>query len=566
MTASASSSSAASSTSSGLGPRVDLGLPRLDLAAGGRLAALPSALLAGQHGELLAPLRYLSAGTLPSAPAAPVADRRELAAGLTTANRSYGHPRAEELGRKLADPATRVVVTGQQPGLLGGPLYTLSKMLAASRWAAALEAAGQPAVAVFWVATEDHDFREVSTCTVAGNDGPLSFDLGADLQELMPVGMRTLGPGMATLLGELAAAMPGERYGAWLEAVGRWYRPDARFGEAFCRLMVHLLGGHCPLLLDAMLPAVKQAQRPWLRRLIAERRQVVAAVEAAEAAVTSAGFKLQVAPQPATAEVAPSPLFLLADGARQRIEWRGESSYGLRGSADVSSVDHLLAVVEDNPAIVSPGVLARPAIQDAILGTTLQLLGPGELSYMVQAAAVHRVLGLPGAHVTLRPQMLVLETRQLEWLQQLGLELGDLLGDASELEAKLARRAGADFVTPVASQVAELLDGGKAPVVELDASLERPWEKTREQVLKALEQLGGRVAAAAARRDEVQQRRLESLRQTCLPAGKLQERLIASAHFPGKYPDFADACWQQLDLDPRALQVVLPALPGGDPS
>ena len=42
--------------------------------------------------------------------------------------------------------------------------------------------------------------------------------------------------------------------------------------------------------------------------------------------------------------------------------------------------------------MVSPGVLARPAIQDAVLGTTIQLVGPGELAYMAQAAVTHAVL------------------------------------------------------------------------------------------------------------------------------------------------------------------------------
>ena len=84
------------------------------------------------------------------------------------ANRAYGHPEADRLAARLADPAVRVVVSGQQPGLLGGPLYSLAKMVAVSRWAAALEAAGEPAVAVFWVATEDHDWAEISSTAVLG--------------------------------------------------------------------------------------------------------------------------------------------------------------------------------------------------------------------------------------------------------------------------------------------------------------------------------------------------------------------------------------------------------------
>ena len=78
----------------------------------------------------------------PCRPCGPRGAGRELAEALAVANRAYGNPEADRLAARLADPAVRVVVSGQQPGLLGGPLYSLAKMVAVSRWAAALEAAG----------------------------------------------------------------------------------------------------------------------------------------------------------------------------------------------------------------------------------------------------------------------------------------------------------------------------------------------------------------------------------------------------------------------------------------
>ena len=50
-------------------------------------------------------------------------------------------------------------------------------------------------------------------------------------------------------------------------------------------------------------------------------------------------------------------------------------------------------MIDENPGVVSPGVLARPAIQDAVLGTAIQVVGPGELSYMAQAAVDPRGAG-----------------------------------------------------------------------------------------------------------------------------------------------------------------------------
>jgi bacillithiol synthase len=602
---------------------------RVDLAAAGLLPPLPRALLAGADRDLIAPLRLLAASrplaALPSpagasggpgsgsplpgpdslpasgigpaaaagpaffpgvrlGPAAPAAPalraRAELAAALAASNRSYGHPGADRACQRLADPATRVVIAGQQPGLFGGPLLTFAKLVAAARWAAALEAAGEPAVAVFWVATEDHDYAESSTATVLTADGPRAFDLGPDPEPLVPVGMRALGPAVTEVLRAIAAAVPGERYAEWLRTLARWYQPGARFGEAFCRAVAFMLGARCPLLLDAMHPALKAAQRPWLARLIERRHQLEEALARQDAAVSSRGYELRVSPQRGA-----SPLFLLHRGERRRIEWRGADGFALRGGEERGGQDRgqerggegrgapggpqpppdagraaeLLRIVDENPSAVSPGVLARPAIADAVLGTTLQLLGPGELSYMAQAAAVYPVLEIEAPWVAVRPQALVLDAAKVQWLEEMGLPLADLLGDRARLDRILAERAGGDFVTPVRERLAAVLDELRAPALAADPNLERPLAKTREQVLRAIELFADKALPALARRDEQQSRRIETLRQLCLPGGKLQERVVCAAHFQGKYGDrLADAFWEQLELDPATLAVIVP--------
>ncbi len=528
--------------------------PEVDLVAAGLVPPLPAALLDGRDLDLLAPLGLAGDGA-PAAGEPPAVDRRELAAALAVANAGYGHPAAERAAARLADPATRVVVTGQQPGLFGGPLYTLSKAVAAAKWAERLEAAGESAVAVFWVATEDHDYREVARSVFLTAEGPELFELGDDPEPLVPVGMRSLGPAVGELLERLAAAAPGDRWAGWVEQLGRWYRPDARFGEAFCRLLAHLLGERCPLLLDAMLPAVKAAERPHLRRLVEERAGLEAAQAARAEAIAERGYELQIRPQPGA-----SPLFLLRGSSRRRIEWRGQGRFGLRGDDGFEQdVAWLLDAIEDNPGVVSPGVNARAAIQDAILGSSVVVLGPGEMSYLPQVAPVHEALGATRGRLAMRPQGLVLGGHQLDKLAGLEIGLAELVAPELDLDRALAGGRERDLVSPTRRAVAAALDELKTASVALDPSLAGPWKKTRGQVDKALGIFTGKVAAAVARQSEIARQRAEDLRAACRPLGALQERVVSTAHFPGKYGErLVAAYFEQLELEPRRLQVIRP--------
>ena len=526
--------------------------PLLDLPAAHLVSGLAADLLKGKGHELLGPLSFLPPGGVLQ-PRRLAGERASLAAELAQANQSYGHPRAEELAARFADPKTVIIVSGQQAGVFGGPLYSLTKMIAVARWAERLVAQGVPAVGVFWVATEDHDFAEVASATFAPA-GATTLALGEDAQPLMPVGMRTLGAQLARVLQEIEDLYGSDGSPAGLELLSSAYRPDARFGEAFSRFMVGLLKERSPLLLDSMLPALKQAQRPWLRRLVERRVEVSAALTGAAKRVEGSGYRLQVPEQKGA-----SPLFVLSDSSRRRVLWEGEERWSLRGEKESRHVSSLLEMVDENPGMVSPGVLARLPLQDAVLGSGLQLMGPGELAYLAQASSLYPVLEVPAPHTALRPQMLVLERAPRRHLQKLGLPLAQILGSEAELDRRLAEGRGVEAMDEARAAVLAQIDDLCGCCLDIDPDLERPWRKTRDQVERALGLLSAKACAAAVRRDETLRHRCESVRGACLPLGRPQERVLCTAHFVLRYgPGFAARAWDQLDVTSDAIQIVDP--------
>ncbi|HUK34217.1 MAG TPA: bacillithiol biosynthesis BshC, partial [Vicinamibacterales bacterium] len=92
----------------------------------------------------------------------------DLAAVLRTQQQRRGAAGATvAAAAKLADPQTVAIVTGQQAGLFGGPLYTILKAITAIKLAEQVTREhGVTAVPVFWIEAEDHDWDEVRSCRV----------------------------------------------------------------------------------------------------------------------------------------------------------------------------------------------------------------------------------------------------------------------------------------------------------------------------------------------------------------------------------------------------------------
>ncbi|MCY3930051.1 MAG: bacillithiol biosynthesis cysteine-adding enzyme BshC [Acidobacteria bacterium] len=524
-----------------------------DLCACGLLGELPRRFLDRRDLDLLEPLRFAvpgDAGDL-TAPPGPPPDRGPLAAALAERNERYGHPGAARLAESLADPETLVVITGQQCGLGCGPLFTLTKAAACTLWAEELTRRGRRAVPLFWMASEDHDFAEVARAFFP-SAGPDALTLGDDPEPLRPVGGRPLGSAAESLVARVLETAPSDDYRRRIEDCRQHLDPERCFAESFSRLMVRFLGDRCPLVVDSQLPALKSASAPVVRRLIARRGPVDQALAAAAVELGRRNIRL-----PVRSKTAESPLFLIgAGGRRRRVVWDEDGGYRLRGGGS-GTLEELFDTLNRDPEALSPGVLARPVVQDAVFGTTLMILGPGELAYMTQASVLYRELDVPAPAVALRPQVLLLGARERRWLERLeaeGLDLATVLSGSDELDRRLAERCGLDFIAAARAKleaaVQELAEGPD----RIDESLAAPWTKTGSSLRRTLELFERRVVAAAARRDEVVRGRVERLRAHCLPNGKLQEREFTSLHCLASYGESLVRQLLTIDLDPRRLQ------------
>src|ERR1039458_2356556 len=177
----------------------------------------------------------------------------------------------------LAREGTVAVVTGQQVGLFSGPAYTIYKALTAVKLARNLAAQGIPAVPIFWLATEDHDFAEVNHCWVFDAEHhPIKLEKPHSPATSQPVGQFVLSaPPVAQLRAAMASLPFGDEVSALVEEA---YQPGQTMGEAFSALLKRLLAQYGLLHVDPMSPAMRELAAPAIRSALAAAPDLTAAV------------------------------------------------------------------------------------------------------------------------------------------------------------------------------------------------------------------------------------------------------------------------------------------------
>ena len=439
---------------------------------------------------------------------------------------------------RLRDPATLVVTTGQQPGLLTGPLYTIHKALSAVALARICEARWRrPVVPVFWAAGGDHDFAEGNHASWIGADATtVTMTLRERSPEapLTPLYREPVGPEIIPVLDRLAQDLAQTEFGGQvLELFRRWYTPEANLAESCAHVLAELLAPFGVLIFDATHPAVKRAQAPYLLTALEKAAALDRVLVERHGRLTGAGRD----PGVTVGDGATLVMFEGAEG-RDRLVARSPG-FQTRRSQEQLSLAEVERLAAQEPGRFSPNVLLRPAIESALLPTMAYLAGPGELRYLALAEALYPVLGIPRQLPLPRWSGILVDARVDRVLQKFRATLEELMEPGQKLEARVIR----DQLTAEAREALADLRGAITRGYEvlaraaagIDPTIEKPIQNLGNQAFAGTQEAEKRLVNHLKKRQVTETQQIARARELVMPLGKPQERVHTVAPWLARY-------------------------------
>jgi len=469
---------------------------------------------------------------------------------------------AEQVAR-LRQPGALAVTTGQQPALLGGPLYTLHKALAAAGLARTLEQRWhRPVVPVFWVAGDDHDWAEAAGAAWSDGSGKVVQARLRDrgpAEPMAPLWREPVGSEIADVLDLLERTLPAsEHRGAALDWARRHFRPDRSLAAAFGDAVAELVAPFGVLCLDSTHRAVKQAASRHLVKALGLAADLERDLGRRAAALLDDGRDPGI-------EVGDGATLVMLDGpgGRDRLVRDGDGFVTRRGG-ERYSMAALQAIAAAEPQRLSANVLLRPVVESALLPTVAYCAGPGELRYLPLARPVfermrvHRPLAQP------RWSGVVIDAHVDRAIARFGLSLDELLDPAADVLARAARaHLSADTAAAIAGlrgDVTARYAAIRAGAASVDPTLVRPVEGAERRALDGLARVEAKLIRNLKRRHETELRQLARARESVLPRGRPQERIesivsLLARHGPAAPAAIAEAAagWYAAALEGRPV-------------
>ncbi|MGI8494217.1 MAG: bacillithiol biosynthesis cysteine-adding enzyme BshC [Pyrinomonadaceae bacterium] len=488
-------------------------------------------------------------------------DRNILCDTLEAMNKEMGAgEKTLENIKTLRDADCVAVVSGQQAGLFSGPLYTIYKALSAVKMTECLRGRGFKAVPVFWIATEDHDFAEVSKTQVINKNGDLAQLKNEPKRcyENLPVGYVALDDTIYETIEELFAELPHTEFTDELrDLINESWKPGVDYGEAFARLLTGILSDYGLILLCPLSESLKKLAAPIYVEAIKKSEEIVNALRGRSAELEENGYHAQVL-------VAEDyfPLFWQAKNkTRHALKRTAEGKYKVKDVEREFSLDELAELAEKDPQRFSPSVVLRSIVQDYLLPTVTYFGGAAEIAYFAQSEVVYKILERPVTPIFHRASFTLVEPKHAKTLDKYDLELKDLFVGLENLLPQIVEdflnvetgKLFADVEENINAQL-NLLDRNLAAV---EPTLADNLARRRRKIIYHIAALRNKYHRAEMRKNETIERRLEAAFTALVPHRHLQERTLNVTTFMNHYGVYLiDWIYQAIDLDDRNHKIL----------
>lgn len=459
----------------------------------------------------------------------------------------------------LKQDKTLAVVTGQQLGILGGPLYTLYKIITAIKLSANLKEKfpDYNFIPVFWMEGDDHDFNEVHQINILNNDNKLINlkykDDVSDDEIRTSVGNIVLDESINQFFNDLISNLRNTEFKEdIIQKLRSFYSVGKSFKQSFGELIHWLFDDYGLIIFDPSTDKVKTELKNIFLQEIQNFRihtQKVVSVSATLEEIYHAQVKVK-----------PVNLFYHFDGGRYSIEPVDEI-FKLKRKRKQFTKEEMINEINEHPERFSPNVLLRPITQDYLFPTAFYVAGPSEISYFAQVTPLYEFFNLEPPIIYPRASVTLIEKPVLSFMDKYEITMTDVFLGKEHLKEKILSTVSDnkidDIFEEASNKINLLFDDLKEKLFAIDKTISDSTSRYREKVLYALNDLKLKASKAQETRFETIIRQISKLSNLLYPNENLQERELNYFYFANKFgTDFLSRIYDEISISEFEHQII----------
>lgn len=444
---------------------------------------------------------------------------------------------------KLKQTNTYTVCTGHQLNLFTGPVFFVYKILQTIKTAQFLseELPDAHFVPVFWMATEDHDFEEISFFKAFGNRYETTAD-GSGAVGRLQLSDRDF-------ISRFTEDFQGFPFADELiKLIAEAYQKDHTLADATRFIVNKLFAEYGLLVLDGDDARLKEQMKPIFRDELLNSSLQQHSEKNVET-LTQQYKKVQVNPREIN-------LFYLEEG-RNRID-RSEEGFQIADTEIFFSREQIVEILEESPEKFSPNALMRPVFQEMILPNVAYIGGNAEIMYWLELPDYFVYLNLPFPVMIPRSSFLMLSQKQEAKLERLDISVQQLLSSVSKVQNVHVQRDNSLFseIRALNERLSQQFDTLEQISRKTDITFGNLVNAEKTRQLRSLERMEKRLLRAEKRKNTDLMDRIERIFAEIHPNGSWQERQVNFSEFyliHGK--KWLETCLEE--MDPFSPELVI---------
>lgn len=439
----------------------------------------------------------------------------------------------------LSEERTLAIVTGQQLGLFGGPLYTLYKIITAIKLSRQLKERYEEYnfVPVFWLEGDDHDFNEIRWIKVLNNENEIKeinyLEEIPEDEAKKSVGNLMLTSDIKTFIDNIKKSLRETEFtSGLLSKLSEFYCEGKTLKQSFRELLFWLFDEYGLVILDPHDEKIKSLLTPIFSKEIIGFREHTQKLVLCSAKLEEF-YHAQV-------KIKPVNLFYSTDDGRYAIE-PVDDEFRLRRKRIHFTTEELLSKINSEPERFSPNVLLRPICQDYLLPTAFYVAGPSEIAYFAQVMPLYDFFNIEAPIIYPRASITIIEKSIQSNLDKFNLELKNIFIKSDTLKDKIIASLSENNLNDIFDEVNKQIDLAfeelKVKLFSVDKTISDSSDRYREKVALSLNELKSKALQAQKKKHEISLKQIDKISESLFPAENLQERELNFIYFANKYGD-----------------------------